>query len=184
MGKFRQFLKSFILIICILTLCMEADAAYNDRYATKKAKVFLNEGKYLEALGLYQEIAGCSEDVNTRARAMFFVGMTYSLYLDQYDSALKQFEKIVKMYPKTTVAADAIFNSGMVLYEQGNYFKAHEQFKKYMEMYPAGARRQSAAVWADSSKSMMATTGINYPKTIGSRITDTVMRVLIRYDVE
>ncbi len=170
------------MIICCLVFCTLTGTAapFNDKQVTEKAGKLLNDGKYFEALGLYHEIAEFSEDPEVKAKALFYIGRTYSLYLDQYDSALKQFEKIIQGYPQTTVAEEALFNTGMVLYEQGNYVKAHEAFKRYIGRYPGGKRHQTATVWADSSTSMMATTGVNYPRTKGVHISDTVIRVLLK----
>jgi len=130
-----------------------AIGAYNDAYGFKIAGDFLNKGMYLEAVGTYQEIAVYSDNFNNRAKALLFIGTTYSLYLDQYDSALKEFENVMKVYPDSPAAEDALFNSGMVLYEKGEFKKAYEFFRQYMAKYPNGIRRLSAEVWADSSNS-------------------------------
>ncbi len=148
---------NYVFILWMVFLCTAklAFCLYNDEKAIEKAKDFLNQGKYLEAIGIYEEVATFSEDANTRAKALFFIGRTYSLYLDQYETALKQFEKIMKVYPNTFIAPDALFNSGMVLFERENYKEANIYFTKYLNDYPKGWHVQSAAVWADSSKSLM-----------------------------
>lgn len=172
----------FIFICCTVLLFAQKPAicALNDNLAIEKAQVLLNQGKYLEALGKYQEIVAYSEDQNIKARALFFIGRTYSLYLDQYDLALKQFYNVLKNYPDSQAAPDALFSSGMVFFEKEDYQKAYKCFTLYLKKYPNAVRRQSAAVWADSAKSMMEKPKVS--KSSPSHklpVTDTVIRVLV-----
>jgi len=161
-----------------------AISAYNDAQGFNTSAEFLNKGMYLEAVGTYQEIAVYSDNFNNRAKALLFIGTTYSLYLDQYDTALKEFENVMKVYPGSPAAKDALFNSGMVLYEKGEFKKAYAFFKQYMAKYPNGIRRQSAEVWADSAKTQMSQ--IREPEEIASvplhkrDVEDTIIRVLIK----
>ncbi|MCJ7618195.1 MAG: SpoIID/LytB domain-containing protein [Desulfobacterales bacterium] len=161
-----------------------AIGAYNDAQGLNTSAEFLNKGMYLEAVGTYQEIAVYSDNFNNRARALLFMGTTYSLYLDQYDAALKEFENVMKVYPGSPAAEDALFNSGMVLYEKGEFKKAYEFFKQYMAKYPNGIRRQSAEVWADSSKSQIDTVKTETPPVYKTHIADTTIRVLIKERAE
>ncbi len=180
---------SFLLILSIFFLVFlcnvkSAAGAYNDTQGFKTAIELLNKGKYLEAVGTYREIVVCSDNFNNRARALLFMGTTYSLYLDQYDAALKEFENIMKDYPDSPAAEDALFNSGMVLYETGKFKNAYAFFKKYLEKYSYGLRRQSAKVWADSAKTQMSQVGkpeeITAPPLYKKDIEDVIIRVLIK----
>ena len=161
-----------------------AIGAYNDTQGFKTAAEFLNKGMYLEAVGTYQEIAVYSDNFNNRARALLFMGTTYSLYLDQYDAALKEFENVMKVYPDSPATEDALFNSGMVLYEKGEFKKAYKLFRQYMAKYPNGIRRQSAQVWADSSKSQIDIVKTKRPPVYKTHIADTTIRVLIKEKAE
>jgi stage II sporulation protein D len=165
-----------------------AMGAYNDISGFDTAAGLLNKGMYLEALNIYQEISIYSDKQDNRARALLFMGTTYGLYLDQYDAALEQFDKIIKTYPTSQMASDALFNSGMVLYEKGEFNKAYEFFKQYMGKYPDGLRRQSAEVWADSAKDQMSQTRkpeeITAPPLYERDVEDTIIRVLIKNKAE
>ncbi|MEA3415475.1 MAG: SpoIID/LytB domain-containing protein [Thermodesulfobacteriota bacterium] len=180
----------FILILPIFFVYSEKTAigAYNDNRGFKTAARLLNNGMYLEALSAYQEISDYSDKQENRARALLFMGTTYSLYLDQYDAALKQFEKIIKTCPTSHAASDAVFNSGMVLYETGKFKNAYAFFKKYLDKYPYGLRRQSAEVWADSAKDQMSQAGkpeeITAPPLYKKDVKDTIIRVLIKNRAE
>ncbi|MDO9567634.1 MAG: SpoIID/LytB domain-containing protein [Candidatus Desulfaltia sp.] len=180
----------FVLILPIFYIYSEKAAigAYNDVSGFNTAAELLNNGMYLEALSIYQEISIYSDKQDNRARALLFMGTTYSLYLDRYDAALEQFDKIIKTYPTSQTASDALFNSGMVLYETGKFKNAHAFFKKYMEKYPDGPRIQSAEVWADSAKTQMSE--IRKPEEIAPvpldkmDVEDTIIRVLIKNKAE
>lgn len=152
---------------------------YNDEKVISEAAEFLNLGKYLEAIGLYKEITTVSKNLNSQARALFFIGRTYSLYLDQYDTALQQFQKILKEYPDSLAAPDALFNMGMVTFELGQYPEAYKYFTQYIKKYPSGWNVQSAIVWADSAKSLIQKTGPATPTPKQPLITDDSIRVLL-----
>lgn len=180
----------FVLILPIFYVYAEKAAigAYNDVRGFKTAAKLLNNGMYLEALSIYQEISDYSDKQDNRARALLFMGTTYSLYLDQHTAALKQFDKIIRTYQTSHAASDAVFNSGMVLYETGEFKKAYIFFKKYLEKYPYGLRRQSAEVWADSAKTQMLQDRkpeeITVPPLYKKDIEDIIIRVLIKNKAE
>jgi stage II sporulation protein D len=176
----------FLCLFCLFFLCVEkaAISAYDDDRGFNTAAELLNNGMYLEALSIYQEISDYSDEHDNRARALLFMGTTYSLYLDQYDAGLKQFDIIIKTYSTSLAASDAIFNSGMVLYETGKFKEAYAFFKEYLEKYPYGSRRQSSEVWADSAKARMSEIGkpeeITAPPLYEREVEDTIIRVLIK----
>ena len=176
----------FLCLFCLFFLCVEKAAigAYDDIRGFKAAASLLNNGMYLEALSAYQEISDYSDKHDNRARALLFMGTTYSLYLDQHDAALKQFDKIIKTYPTSLAVSDAVFNSGMVLYETGKFKEAYAFFKKYLEKYPYGSRRQSSEVWADSAKARMSEIGkpeeITAPLLYKRKVEDTIIRVFVK----
>ncbi|MEA3428129.1 MAG: SpoIID/LytB domain-containing protein [Thermodesulfobacteriota bacterium] len=180
----------FLCLFCLFFLCVEKAAigAYDDTRGFKTAASLLNNGMYLEALSIYQEISDYSDEHDNRARALLFMGTTYSLYLDQHDAGLKQFDKIIKTYPTSPAASDAVFNSGMVLYETGKFKEAYAFFKNYLKKYPYGLRRQSAEVWADSSKAQMSQIRkpeeITEPPLHERDVEDTIIRVLIKNRAE
>lgn len=174
-----------LIIFWLFFVCSKrvAGYTYDDAHSFKVAAEFLNKGMYLETIGMYHEIANYSNNLNNRTKALLFIGTTYSLYLDQHETALNYYDNIIDNYPESQAADDALFNSGMVLYEKGNFKKAHALFKKYIEKYPRGRHLQSAEVWADQSKTLP---GITIPQKIPPvkpdipNIHDTSLRVLLR----
>ncbi len=179
------FTLKFFLIFLISSFAVQKTAicANSDNGFFSKANNMLNQGKYLEAVGIYQEIAEFSTDPDVKAKALFFIGRTYSLYLDQYPAAVKQFDLIIKNFPDTHVASDAMFNSGMVFFEQGNHKEAYNYFSRYLKNYPNGRHFQTAAVWADSSKTLIKSDKVKPPSTIKPKILNESVRVLLKKDV-
>jgi len=173
-----------IAIICILYAPRVVFAAYNDALGFKTAAELLNRGMYLESLAMYQDIDRYSDNTNNRARAILYMGTTYALFLDQHDTALKHFKKIIRDYPDSQATPDALFNSGTVLYESGKFEKASLAFKRYIERYPGGRRIQSAEIWAASSIARISERKVKTVPEFKLHIPDMTIRVLIRKNAE
>jgi len=176
----------FLCLLCVFvfTSSNTAECAYDSDDYFVIANDLLNKGMYLEALDIYEEISEHSDHANNRARALLLTGTTYSLYLDLYDDALKQFENVIKRYPDSPPAAEALFNGGIVFYEKEEFKRAYEVFTYYITQYPRGIRRQSAEVWAGSSKDQMAAVKTPVIPPVRPRIKDTIIRVLIKNNVK
>ena len=144
-----------LVLVLILIKASVCFAAYDDVKGFRVAGDLLNQGSYLEALAAYNEIVSHSDVYENRAKGIFFMGTIYSLYLDQYDEALRLYSILLKDYPGSSFAPDALFNSGMVHYEKGAFGDAYQHFKSYLEKYPDGKHRQSAEVWIDSAEAEM-----------------------------
>lgn len=175
----------YLTFLCVLSLFVfvptsAVRSAYDSDDYFVIAKDLLNKGMYLEALGVYEEISKHSDVADNRARALFMRGTTYSLYLDLYDDALEQLENVIKYYPESPSAPEALFNAGMIFYEKGEFKRAYEVFSFYIAQYPHGMRRQSAEVWADNSKERIAEHRTSIPPPVRPRIKDTIIRVLIK----
>jgi tetratricopeptide (TPR) repeat protein len=109
------------------------------------------------------------------------MGTIYSLYLDQYDEALQLYNILIRNYPGSSFAQDALFNTGMVLYEKGAFAQAHKSFKGYIAQYPDGKHRQSAEVWAESARAEIGAEKAREPEPLPAlAVDDTTIRVLIR----
>ncbi len=166
------------LIFFLLPNC-SAWAEYNDKNGFTKAAKLLNSGKYPESIGMYKEIIANSANKNNRARALLFTANTYSLYLDQQKTALQKYNELIKKYSGTFSEQDAIFNCGMIYFEQNNYVKAYEYFTNYKKKFPEGMRFQSTLVWADSSKSLINTKTEQKVQPEKLYVDNTSIRVLI-----
>lgn len=61
-----------------------------------------------------------------------------------YQDVLNIHQQIIEKYPGTKSAERALYLSGSLEYNQGNYEKAHEHFKAYIRKYPKGKLRFQA----------------------------------------
>jgi len=180
-----SFSPRFFYILFFFSILFFGNAGickYNEGFALEKAKDYLNKGMYLEAVGMYREVADSSADEDVKARALLYIGRTYSLYLDQYDAALDQFNYILKHYPASLTASDALFSTGTILFEKEEFKGAHKMFAEYISKYPGGIRRQSAEVWADIAKSSISDKKADVKESKEALVEDTMIRVLIGKD--
>lgn len=140
---FKQSLK-FLLLFIIFAGFPYHSVAYDFSMAMDEADAYLRNGQYLEAIGAYQEISVQASDREMKAKAILRIGDIYSYFLNNYDRALKQYDAVKKHYAGSPYAANAYFNSGMILYEKNRYSEAQGQFKTYVEKYPSGDRKETA----------------------------------------
>lgn len=183
MKKYLQF--SCFIGVYLAVLAYGADhIALDDEKAFQKAADLLNQGMYLEAIGAYREIADYSENKNMKARALLFIGTTYSLYLNYSDDAIGIFNYVLETYPDCQAASDALFNRGMVHYEKKDFKAAYNAFTKYLDLYPNGMRRQSVDVWAESALEQMGAPELQKQMPERPVIKDAMIRVLLLKDSE
>ncbi len=159
-------------------------ASFNTEYFFQKARIFMSEGKYLEAMGFYQTIADTSADPEEKAQALLMIGVSYAFYLDQPDKALQYFDYICQAYSTTSAAAEALFRKGVVFYKEEKYPEAYQFFTDYLAVFPDGRQRQSATVWAESALNLAAADTRSRPLR-RSRIPyspHTLIRVLLAED--
>jgi len=169
-----------LCLFCLVCLHPRgADGGYDDALAFGAASDFLNRGMYLEAQGVYQEIAEFSPQEEQRARALLYSGTVYGLFLDQYQAALDQYGEVISEYPASLSARAAAFNSGMVCYESGEFTRAHGFFKAYLDKYPDARRRNSAEIWSDSARARMAEKRARPRPSPALTVRDATMHVLI-----
>jgi stage II sporulation protein D len=142
----RRTFSAILLAIyfCVAHLCISPGYAYNVQHEMNAADTYLKRGMYLEAIGAYRDVADQSTDYNMRAKAVVRIGDIYSYFLNNYDSALQHYTFVKTHYSSSIHAANAYFNSGMILYEKNRYQGAIVQFKEYLRQFPTGKRRQTA----------------------------------------
>ncbi len=123
------------------------------------AASLIEEGRFLEAAGVYRGIAADGKGDRIRSRALFFLGTTLNFYLDQPEGALGAFSRVMTEFPQTPAAADALMSRGIVNYEMGRYGKALAWFERYLKIYPAGMRARSAGDWIRNARQRLGKTG-------------------------
>lgn len=118
--------------------------AYNANQAMEDADALLKNGQYLEAVGAYQDILDDLPNLEVKAKAVLRMGDIYSYFLNNNEKALERYGVVIKKYESSMHAANAHFNSGMILYEKNRYKEALNEFKIYVKRYPKGERRDAA----------------------------------------
>ena len=141
-----RLLKYFITAFTLVFLfCFSLQGFAQDfKTSMDEADAYLKNGQYLEAVGAYQEISERAPDPDMKAKAILRIGDIYSYFLNNYDRALEKYDVVKKQYAGSLHAANAYFNSGMILYERNRYSEALNQFRMYVEKYPRGERRETA----------------------------------------
>ena len=105
---------------------------------------YLRKGMYLEAIGAYQEAADQSKDRESVARSLLRVGDIYAIFLNEPDPALEKYRAVRERYADTSSGGNALFNSGMLLFEKNRFTEALALFREYVSRYPASDRRMTA----------------------------------------
>jgi stage II sporulation protein D len=134
----------YVLLIIFVLGGVGPSFAYNTNQAMEDADAFLRSGQYLEAVGAYQDIADVSPDPEMKAKATLRIGDIYSYFLNNNEKAMEKYSVVIKKYESSMYAANAHFNSGMILYEKNRYKEALNEFKTYLKRYPRGDRRDTA----------------------------------------
>ena len=140
------------LLITLIALVTASAHAGDVSKTMAEADAYLDKGQYLEAIDAYQHIVERTDlSDELRAKALLRIGDIYSHFLNHYDKALEQYAIVKKRYAQSPYAANAYFNTGMILYEKNRYPEAREQFRAYIEKYPGGNRRDTAVFMMDAS---------------------------------
>ena len=169
----------FVWLFSFAFTASASRAGFNDP-SFQTASEFINKGMFLQAVSTYTEIVNRSTIPNTRARALLFMAGTYNRYLNQYDPALKLYRKILKHYPNSPSAEDALFNIGTILNERCRYKDAHSVFVTFAQRFPHSMRKASADFWADDTHRKAQTHGSELNPSIFLNISDTRIRVLVK----
>ncbi len=176
--------KVLCLVVWVLVLGLVPQSSwawglYDTQLGLGRAATQLNQGKYLESLAGYHEVATFAANPEDRAQALFFMGTVYGLYLNQKEGALRYFDRVLVSYPRTITAGESLFNKGMVLFEKGEYELARETFLRYGQEYPGGGQVLAARAWEKSAENRLVE-GRKEPVQPTRFTGDTTLRILIR----
>lgn len=172
-----------IFFLVSLLWCYFQNGSWSSDYEDNGFEIasdLLNNGLYPEAIGAYQNIVDNSKHAGDRARALLFIANTYRLYLNQYDSALNLYQRVIRQYPNALAAEDALYNTGVVLYEQGKFDGAHSIFLKFIKRFPLSMRKKSAELWGNSAALLAGTGPALHKPSDRLNPVDTQIRVLVK----
>lgn len=125
-------------------------AGHDDRLAP--ARSLLQQGQFLDALDLLQGVAETTEDEEASAEALFLIGHTYGLFLDQNNIAMDYYRSVVERFPGSRVAPDALFNKALGLFDRGDYPAARAAFLNFLSRYPDNRRVAAVVTWIEITK--------------------------------
>lgn len=148
----KLIIATFVMVL-FCALYPTPGFALDEKQFITKAQAYLDEGSYLEAIGVYRALQELSAQTEMKALALLKIGNIYSQALKDYGRAMEEYATLIKRYEKSRYAAQAIFSSGMILHEMGRNREAQEFFSLYLRKYPAGEEREVAAFMADATRS-------------------------------
>ncbi len=146
----RKFLATLLFVFICTALPSSAFTLDEQQFLTK-ARAYLDEGSYLEAIGVYRALQELSAQAEIKALALLNIANIYGQQLKDYGRAIEEYATLIKKYEKSRYAAQAMFSSGMILHEMGRSKDAQEFFSLYLKKYPAGEAREVAAFMVDAS---------------------------------
>ncbi len=97
-----------------------------------------DSGRYEDALYVFQIALDLTTIPEIRSDARLERGTVYSRFLRNPESALAEYLLILEEYPHVPQRENALYLTGMTLYELGFHEKAKERFLQYKREYPSG----------------------------------------------
>ena len=98
-------------------------------------------GRYDESILLFQEMSLKDPPLHLRDNILFWMGNNY-VKLDMYDDAIKQFQTVVKQYPKGNKVHDARYMLGVTYQKKGDTGRALDALEVALKGNPPSAVRQ------------------------------------------
>lgn len=104
----------------------------------------LQEGATGTARAAFQEILSSHVTHELAPDAQYQIGETYVVDED-FDAALRAFERLIELFPSSSRAATALFRAGVVSEERGNISRARDYFTRVQAGYPNSDEARLAA---------------------------------------
>ncbi|MBC8233292.1 tetratricopeptide repeat protein [bacterium] len=111
-----------------------------------QADRMVDGGKYLEAIAMYTQIMQSNPDTEIAREAHLKAGVVYYKNLSETEKALSIWEKIVKYYPRSKQAGEALWLLGMHYYDNGEYQQARNKFIQLILDFPHSSKIKSARI--------------------------------------
>lgn len=104
----------------------------------------LNRGATETARQAFRQIVQNDQDSTEAPAAQFMLAETY--YKDKkYDTAMRELERVVEMFPGSDRAPAALYRAGIIAEQQGAKAKAREYFRRVISGYPKSDEAKQAA---------------------------------------
>jgi tol-pal system protein YbgF len=122
----------------------QAAAAAEQRTAYESAFALLRDGKYDEAIPLFEAFVKQYPAGDTAINARYWLGEAYFVQR-RYDVALVEFQTIVSQHPTATKYSDALLKLGLTHYEMGTWDKSSQALNEVVTKFPNTSQAQIAA---------------------------------------
>lgn len=135
--NYLQWLAIFYLIL--LTGCMSSTKMW-------QADRMVNQGNYQSAIAMYKEIIQTKPGTEDARVAYLKAGQVYYENLKDTEKAVEIFEKVVKKYPTSPQAGEALWLLGKHYYEEGKYKLARDKFVQLVLDFPQSGKVKAARI--------------------------------------
>ncbi|MEN8175842.1 MAG: tol-pal system protein YbgF [Pseudomonadota bacterium] len=105
--------------------------AYQDAYA-----LLIPQRRYPEAIGAFRDFLGTYPSGRYSDNAQFWLGEAHYAGQD-YDGALREFQKLADVYPESPKVPDALLKVGYIRQAEGDYARARDVFEGLVQHYPS-----------------------------------------------
>lgn len=144
--------SSYLLVYLNLFLLSFAIPIYaqqqNDNAARlefERANLLLEEGEFLQALSVYDSLTESADDKSIVASSYFKMGGIYAYFLEQRENAFRAYQRVLeKADAADSLRAEALYNSGMLLFEMSRYTEAMNFFRDYIKSFPEAINAMTA----------------------------------------
>lgn len=97
----------------------------------------LRDGRYLEALALYRELAGQVTALELQAEYWKSAADIYLYFLDAPEDARTVYQQLLRDHPLSALADDALFTLGLMAYEEGDTAQTRRHWEQLLADFGA-----------------------------------------------
>lgn len=148
-GMFACGLVAGVVLLAAVLPCQAGKISFDPEPLLNLAGAYLDQGRFLECVETYQQVARYAPRRQTRVHALVRMGDVLSLFLDKKDQALEVYDRVVRDFGSVKGTENAHFNRAMILYEQQRLADARQGFATYVQAFPQGKRRATAVFMMD-----------------------------------
>lgn len=111
--------------------------------AYQAALGLLKEGRYEEAIAVFEQFPQEYPDSRYRSNAQYWLGEARYM-LGDFNAAADAFQVLVEQYPESAKVPDAMLKQGLAYYELSQWEQAKAQFQAVMTRYPTSTASRLA----------------------------------------
>jgi len=128
----------YVIIALFVTLNADIDTERFASFSISNGDLQLENGYYLESIGLYHSAYEASKNSEIKAQSLLREANLFSLYLDDKKKAISLYKKLLNNYPHVSTVEYAIYSLGMLYKDIGKRDSAIDIFENYIQDFPQG----------------------------------------------